>query len=86
MGGNVEEWVQDEWHNDYNGAPSDGSGWCTGNCPINASDVTYNANDSTDRVVRGGDWHAIPEQLRSTDRASESPSFHFNGIGARLAR
>ena len=29
MGGNVFEWIQDEDHDHYNGAPSDGSGWCT---------------------------------------------------------
>ena len=27
MHGNVLEWVQDKWHSDYNGAPSDGSAW-----------------------------------------------------------
>lgn len=27
MHGNVWEWVQDEWHDSYNGAPTDGSAW-----------------------------------------------------------
>jgi len=43
MAGNVWEWVQDEYHSRYNGAPTNGSGWCTGACPVNASDSNYNA-------------------------------------------
>jgi formylglycine-generating enzyme required for sulfatase activity len=27
MGGSVDQWVQDCWHKDYQGAPSDGSAW-----------------------------------------------------------
>ncbi|MCI0683341.1 MAG: formylglycine-generating enzyme family protein [Gemmataceae bacterium] len=29
MLGNVQEWCEDEWHNDYAGAPTDGSAWVT---------------------------------------------------------
>src|SRR5262245_59854979 len=40
--GNVSEWVADCWNKDYQGAPSDGSAWMSGDC---------------DRgVIRGGDW------------------------------
>ena len=33
MQGNVWEWVEDRWHDFYNGAPNDGSAWTAGNDP-----------------------------------------------------
>ena len=42
MHGNVWEWCQDIWHDNYNGAPTDGSAWESG--------------DSKYRVRRGGSW------------------------------
>ena len=41
MSGNVWEWVEDVYHDSYNGAPSDGSAW---------------QGDSVLRVPRGGSW------------------------------
>ncbi|OPZ02428.1 MAG: Formylglycine-generating sulfatase enzyme [candidate division BRC1 bacterium ADurb.BinA364] len=40
MSGNLWEWCQDRWHEDYVGAPSDGSSWTEGG--------------GADRVLRGG--------------------------------
>ena len=54
MAGNLLEWVQDEWHSDYNGAPNNGSGWCTGGCPVNASDPNYDAGNLRHRLLLGG--------------------------------
>ncbi len=51
MAGNVWQWVQDCWHEDYNGAPIDGSAWKTGDCEK--------------RVVRGGSWYYYPADPRS---------------------
>ncbi|MDF0553311.1 SUMF1/EgtB/PvdO family nonheme iron enzyme [Kamptonema sp. UHCC 0994] len=47
MHGNVWEWCSDRWHDNYTGAPNDGSSWETG------------GNDN--RVQRGGSWanHAV---------------------------
>ncbi|MEB3826999.1 bifunctional serine/threonine-protein kinase/formylglycine-generating enzyme family protein, partial [Phormidium sp. CCY1219] len=47
MHGNVWEWCQDVWHDNYNGAPSDGSAWDWG-------------GDSGYRMRRGGSWNFIP--------------------------
>ena len=54
MVGNVWQWVQDCYHDDYNGAPTDGSAWTSGNC--------------SRRVVRGGSWIGVPRPLRSAVR------------------
>src|SRR5512132_2996167 len=58
MHGNVWEWVEDVWHDNYQGAPSDGSAWTDGE----------GVNSSRLRVDRGGSWHAVPGYLRSAGR------------------
>jgi len=74
MHGNVEEWVEDCWHENYNGAPTDGSGW-TGDClPISP------------RMVRGGAWNSIPISLYTVRRERYAPSLRRNILGLRIAR
>src|SRR5262249_55565492 len=34
MAGNVWQWVKDCYHDDYNGAPTDGSAWTSGDCNV----------------------------------------------------
>ncbi|MDE5081638.1 MAG: formylglycine-generating enzyme family protein, partial [Trichodesmium sp. St18_bin1] len=72
MHGNVYEFCQDVWHENYNGAPTDGSAWETG-------------GDSSRRVCRGGSWLAYPRWCRSADRYFyNSDEADFNFIGFRL--
>ena len=72
MHGNVNEWVQDCWHGNYAGAPSDGGAWVNANCG--------------ERVVRGGSWLNYPRFLRSSFRGW-SPSGERGGyLGFRVAR
>ena len=73
MHGNVWEWVQDCWHDNYLGAPTDGSAWTTG-C------------NGDYRVLRGGSWDYLPAILRSADRDRVTPDLRFNYYGLRLAR
>jgi formylglycine-generating enzyme required for sulfatase activity len=72
MHGNVWEWCQDCWTANYNGAPSDGAAWTTGNC--------------SQRVLRGGSWYNFPQYLRSADRGVNDPTNRHSGNGFRLAR
>ena len=73
MHGNVWEWVQDCWHDNYAGAPLDGSAWTTG------------CSDSK-RVLRGGSWNSVPTGLRSADRSWDTPDSRYSVYGLRLAR
>ena len=72
MNGNVWEWVEDCYHENYNGAPGDGSAW---------SDV-----DCTLRVLRGGSWFAGPAYTRSANRVGHEVGFRNSNIGFRVAR
>ena len=73
MHGNVWEWVDDCWNDNYNGAPSDGSGWTT-------------ACSSAARVLRGGSWDYDAAILRSAVRYWDTPDNRINDYGLRLAR
>jgi formylglycine-generating enzyme required for sulfatase activity len=72
MHGNVWEWVEDNWHPDYKGAPQDGSVWPGG--------------DTSLRVRRGGSWFLIPRDLRSANRDRNPPTFRNDVVGFRVAR
>ena len=73
MSGNVWEWVQDCWNESYQGAPSDGSAWTSGNCG--------------QRVLRGGSWFNYPSYLRSAIRYWNDTGFRYNDVvGFRVAR
>jgi formylglycine-generating enzyme required for sulfatase activity len=72
MAGNVWQWVEDCEHDDYDGAPADGSAWTSGEC--------------RSRVSRGGSWFVPTEYLRSANRAWDSPTLGYDGLGFRVAR
>ena len=80
MSGNVWEWVQDEWHLSYDGAPNDGSGWCeSAGCSADPSNLTF-------RVMRGGYWNGEATTVRSSYRMNGDPNINFGFRGGRLAR
>src|SRR5262249_32593708 len=72
MHGNVWEWVEDCYHENYNQAPTDGSAWTTANCST--------------RVVRGGSWSINPENLRSAGRYKFSTGLRNYDFGFRVGR
>ena len=71
--GNVWEWVEDCWHRNYEGAPSDGSAW-TGNCA------------GAYRVFRGGGWSERAANCLVTYRVRNIPGRRRYNVGFRLAR
>ncbi|MDE5094387.1 MAG: formylglycine-generating enzyme family protein, partial [Trichodesmium sp. St11_bin5] len=72
MHGNVHEWCQDVWHDNYDGAPVDGSAW-------------VNGGNSRYRVLRGGSWYFDPRRCRSAYRLIYySDETDNNDIGFRL--
>ncbi len=75
LSGNVWEWVQDCWHDDYQHAPTNGSAW-------------LEANDGScgTRVRRGGGWTNAPMSLRSSFRNGYSADSRSIQIGFRLAQ
>ena len=73
MVGNVREWTEDCYHNNYSGAPADGTAWIEGaNC--------YN------RVVRGGSFLLAPAFLRSASRYWFTTDYRLRYLGFRVAR
>ena len=73
MLGNVWEWVQDCWHDNYEGAPGDGSLWISG-------------AECGRRVMRGGSWLDGARFLRSADRGWNDAGFPYSIVGFRVAR
>ena len=71
MHGNVWEWCQDHWHDNYDGAPTDGSVWST------------NKKDSR-RVVRGGSWLNPSRYCRSASRDYSTPGYRIDTTGFRV--
>ncbi len=73
MHGNVTQWVEDCWHNDYTqAAPSDGSAWVDDSCE--------------GRVLRGGSWGDSESELRSAARTGEYQDVSSYNDGFRVAR
>jgi formylglycine-generating enzyme required for sulfatase activity len=72
MLGNVWEWVDDCYHANYQGAPTDGS--------------TRLALDCTLRVYRGGSWYGFPKEVRTALRIKSVPTFSNDDLGFRVAR
>jgi sulfatase modifying factor 1 len=75
MSGNVFEWCEDDWHDDYKKAPDDGSAWVDG---------TTAADKATYRVIRGGYYFINAGLCRPAFRIHYSPDYRYYDIGFRL--
>ena len=73
MHGNVWEWCLDLWHENYRGAPSDGSAWL---------ENTPQSNNR--RVRRGGSWFIHPRDCRSAYRYHITPDNRNSFLGFRV--
>jgi formylglycine-generating enzyme required for sulfatase activity/uncharacterized caspase-like protein len=73
MHGNVWEWCLDHWHENYEGAPEDGSAW-------------IDEYERLARVIRGGAQSCGPTLCRSTSRASDTANISSRNVGFRIVR
>ncbi len=70
MHGNVWEWCQDDWHENYQDAPNDGTVWVSGK--------------SSTKVICGGSWIYIPNYCRSATRNTNTRDDRYDNIGFRV--
>jgi formylglycine-generating enzyme required for sulfatase activity/class 3 adenylate cyclase len=71
MGGSVDQWVEDCWHKNYQGAPADGSAWVEGDC--------------TSHVIRSGSWKNDTRYVRPSNRDSYDTNVRYPTHGFRVA-
>jgi formylglycine-generating enzyme required for sulfatase activity/class 3 adenylate cyclase len=71
MGGGVDQWVEDCWHKNYQGAPADGSSW--------------NGGDCASHVLRSGSWKNDARYVRPANRDSYDTNVRYPTHGFRVA-
>ncbi|WP_410510185.1 formylglycine-generating enzyme family protein [Methanosarcina hadiensis] len=74
--GNVGEWVQDEYHISYKGAPSDGRAW----------ESLFPSISLPVRIRRGGGWNGNAGCCRSAERLFAAQNTRLNSVGFRIVR
>ena len=72
MLGNVFQWTEDCWHDDYKGAPVDGAARTDGDC--------------SDHELRGGSWFSTPAFVRADYRNHFAANYRTSSVGIRLVR
>ena len=71
MHGNVYEWCLDSWHENYSGAPTDGSAW--------------EPETGSDCMIRGGGWgDDYPRFCRSAYRYNFTSGNKLSALGFRV--
>ncbi|MEM9273236.1 MAG: formylglycine-generating enzyme family protein [Cyanobacteria bacterium P01_F01_bin.143] len=70
MHGNVREWCEDDWHDDYENAPTDGKAWFS--------------EESRNKLTRGGSWDYNPLYCRSAIRSDSFRDVRIGNIGFRV--
>ena len=71
MGGGVDQWVEDCWHKNYQGAPADASPWIEAECPSH--------------VIRSGSWKNDARYVRPSSRDSYDTNVRYPTHGFRVA-
>ena len=78
MHGNVLEWCLDEWHESYEGAPTDGRAW------VDAAERENSKESKKRRLLRGGSWYCHPRICRSAYRNHVRPDDANDDVGFRV--
>jgi formylglycine-generating enzyme required for sulfatase activity len=78
MHGNVWEWCLDEWHESYEGAPTDGRAW------VDAVVGEKSKESEKPRLLRGGSWYGNPGDCHSAYRYRDQPILAYNNVGFRV--
>jgi formylglycine-generating enzyme required for sulfatase activity len=73
LAGNVWEWVEDDWHESYVGAPADGAAW-------------VDSPRAAMRVARGGSFASSENGLRMAHRNRDEPGAASDRLGIRCCR
>jgi sulfatase modifying factor 1 len=73
MSGNIWEWCEDDWHDNYDQAPNDGRAWVD------------SPKRGANRVLRGGSWGDDEQGCRTSTRSGWQPDVRLDDIGFRLA-
>jgi len=73
MSGNVWEWCLDHWHENYEGAPRDGSAW-------------LESKNNSHRVLRGGSWYFNDLYCRVSSRLRDYRIDRYYDVGFRVSR
>ena len=73
MHGNVWEWCEDDWHENYEGSPEDGRAW-----------IDNDNRSQSSKLLRGGSWINIPQDCRSAYRNHDSRVNRNFVIGFRV--
>jgi formylglycine-generating enzyme required for sulfatase activity len=90
MHGNVWEWCADDWHSNYQDAPTDGSAWIDDNEEenLNNENKSYsgkNRENNPYSVLRGGSWIGDPDDCRSATRGSNIRRvLRYDNLGFRV--
>jgi formylglycine-generating enzyme required for sulfatase activity/class 3 adenylate cyclase len=71
MGGGVDQWVEDCWHKNYQGAPANGSAWVEGEC--------------ASHVIRSGSWKNDAQYVRPSNRDNYDTNVRYPTHGFRVA-
>ncbi len=70
MHGNVWEWCEDNWHDNYENTPTNGSAWVLG--------------ASSKKVICNSSWNYFPDLFRSAYRNSLSRDLRSDSVGLRV--
>ncbi|MEH2308461.1 SUMF1/EgtB/PvdO family nonheme iron enzyme [Nostoc sp.] len=71
MHGNVWEWCEDVYNDNYQSAPKDGTAWLTG-------------KDNNIKLLRGGSWSGSARYCRSAYRSRNARADRDNNVGFRV--